>query len=298
MNRIKLLSAFMVLFTAIGFMSCDVEPIDPVLLDYEPPVEEPIDSTDIPEVALFQVDFNDTTYVATSTAASVGNGLTLISGMRGTNGEMIGIIIDGTTSGTYTDAIMSYTASGAAESTYSNFLLPEGSSTVTISINTLSHTMSGTFSFTGQGANAEDTKQFTQGVFTDVPYITAPVLPNGDSMTATVNGTAVNYANDLAIGYTNIISINAIGADHQINLFINGEVTPGTYAFSTEPLADYQADYIDDAGVEYGITGGTLVITAIDNGWITGTFTFNVLNGQGETIHTVTNGAFHVEYDW
>jgi len=298
MSRIKLLSAFMVLFTAIGFVSCDVEPIDPVLLDYEPPVEQPVDSTDIPEVALFQVSFDDTTYVATSTAASVGNGLTLISGMRGQNGEMIGIIIDGTISGTYNDALFSYTPSGAAQSTYSNFLLPEGSGTVTITINPLSHTMSGTFGFTGQGANAEDTKQFTEGVFTDVPYITAPVTPNGDVMTAKVDGTDVNYANDLIVAYTNIISINAIGTDHQINLFINGEVTPGTYEFSTDPLADYKAEYIDDEDTEFAISGGALTITSIENGWITGTFNFNVLNEEGETIHTVTNGSFYVEYDF
>lgn len=299
MKRIKLLSVFMVLFTAIGFISCETEPIDPVLLDYEPIPEQPTDTTTVPpppatESALFKVDFDGATYTATTYVATVGNGLTTVNGFRGTNGEVISIIIDGTTSGTYTDALMAYTLDSESDASYTNLFL-ENSSSVTIEIDAVNNTVSGTFNFTGQGEGGN--KEFTNGVFENIPYESGPVV-GGDTMTATVDGEALDYVNDLAITYTGIIGINAYGGDHYIYLSIADSVTPGPYTFSTEPFADTRARYTDDAGNEYDINGGTLNITSNEGGWIAGTFSFNVVNLEGVTIHTVTSGTFNVEYDW
>lgn len=305
MKKLNLLSVFFVILSAVSFTSCDTEPVDPVL------GENIGQQPQQPGAAVFKVDFSGQTYVATSTIATVGDGLITIGGLKGTNGEMVSIIIEGTAAGTYdaSKALMDYNPGGASEYSYTNFNLGTGeeSGTVTItSINTTNKTISGTFSFTGWWGNDEEnlpSVAFTNGQFENIPY-TGGVPTGGEFFDATVDGQEFTYAgSDLAVavagggGGTDIVSVNAYGDSHRLILTFPANITAGTYAFATG-VADIKARYRDAEGVEYQIDGGSLTIVSNQGGWVKGNFSFQVKDDTGATIHTVTAGDFNLEIDF
>jgi hypothetical protein len=298
MKKFKVLSALLVLFTALTFTSCDTEPVDSELVGNNPDTENPNNPNNPNNPAgpaVFKVDFDNQTYTANSTVATVGNGLTSIGGFRNNENEVVGIIIPAITSGTYTTAIMTYDPTNEGENVFTNMLT--GTSTVTITINAANQTLSGTFSFTGTN-NDGVTKSFTNGVFQNIPYTTG-VNQFEDSMTATVDGADINYVDDLIIATTNIITITAIGPDHTLRLEIGGGLTPGTYSIDNTAFpTTFRARYTDENDVDHTVTEGTLTISSKTDTRIAGTFSFPVKNAAGETIHTVTNGEFDVEYNW
>ncbi|KGO91902.1 DUF6252 family protein [Flavobacterium subsaxonicum] len=299
MKRTKLLSAFLVLFTAIGFISCDVEPIDPVLLDYEAPEVLP---------ASFKVDFSGQTYTATTTEAVIADGLIAIGGIRGTNGETVGFSVVGTTTGTYSGAnlIMSYEPSAISEYTYNNFnpANEETSGTVTISsIDTVNHTISGTFSFTGWWGDAEanlPSVAFTNGVFTNLPYTTSATPTPGEDdeyFKATIDGTAKDYS--IISGLTAGTTLNLTGTDAAtmsfMNIMVDTDITPGIYTMAESPFDGPTASYqVGEIG--YFTTTGTITIISNENGFIKGTFSFNGADIDGINTIVVTAGSFNVGY--
>ena len=253
--------------------------------------------------AAFKVDIDGTTFTADSTVASIGLGRFVVGGLRGANGESVGIVLEqAATVGTFTDAIMTYNVDDDAENTYIN---GEGADagTLTISeIDTVNHTVSGTFSFTGiytDTAAGVPNKVFTNGVFTNIPYETDTPVSDPDVLTATVDTTAVDYT-PVAVGLINDTSIliSGNGADHKLRLTIASNITPNNYVFSNSVNSDYKATYVDAANVEYNISGGTLTITSNDGTRLKGTFIFDVKNDAGVVLHRVTNGVIDVEYDF
>lgn len=297
MKRFRLFSAFLMLFSAISFTACDSEPADSNLNPNNPGNGE----------AVFKVDFNNETYTATSTQAAIGNGLITIGGFRGTQGESVALVIDGTTTGTYNDALMSYDTGNNSEYAYVNFSTEETSGTVTItSINTENHTISGTFSFTGWWSDEDAGLApivFTNGVFENIPYTGDPTNPIGeDEFVATVDGSFNNYANDLILGMTGagdneIVSINAIHDTHKIVLHLKTNTVAGTYSLTSDMMTWPKAKYYDEiTGEDYNITQGQIIITSNNGTNMAGTFSFVVKNTGGETIHTVTAGSFNVNY--
>ncbi|MFL9843614.1 DUF6252 family protein [Flavobacterium rhizosphaerae] len=248
---------------------------------------------------LFKVMIDGEEYIADNYAATVGNGLITISGERGTAGEYVGLAIDGTTEGTYTaEALfLAYSPDGGEDNVYLNIDFESGNSTgevVITNINQLNHTISGTFSFVGVLENG-DSKTFTQGEFTNIPYTTGVSMDDSE-FKATVDGVAVDYVDDLVVGYANDdITINGIGADHTITLFIDGSLGLGSYPITDSPTATAKGTYEDENGNQYDAQEGTLIITNISDGWITGTFEFTIENESGTVIHEITNGTFHVE---
>ena len=251
--------------------------------------------------AAFTVKIDGALYTATTTVATVGNGLTSVTGLRGANGEYVSIVLDAVTTGTYNArALMGYAQDSDTEDVYTNISLDEedASGTVTISeINTTNHTISGTFSFTGYLDGAAN-KEFTEGVFVNIPYTEAGTTPTDEVFSATVDGTAVTYAGtDLIVSLANDTQINiqAIGSNHEIRLYIN-DLAEGTYNFSSEIGSPAKAWFVDTD--EHVINNGTLIITHKDANWIAGTFSYDVINSEGVTVHRVTNGVFNVEYNW
>lgn len=304
MKKINLLSVLFIMLSAISFTSCDTEPIDPVLgenLGQQP---------NQPGNPVFKVDFGGQTYIANSTLATVGNGLITIGGFKGTNGEMVSIIVQGTAQGTYdaSKIMLNYSPSAVSEYAYTNSNLSTGedSGTVVITeIDTQNKTISGTFSFTGWWSDSEQnlpSVAFTNGAFTDIPY-TGGIDTGEEFFKANVDGTANSYAGaDLAVAVTDgnpsYVSINAYGNDHRLILSFPTTITSGTHQIQTGPSAVVTARFRDAEDVQYGVSEGTFTVTSNQNGWIKGTFTFPVKNTAGETIHTVTSGDFNVEWDF
>lgn len=311
MKRFKFLPAFLILFTALSFVACDTEPVDSQLINNPNPTPE---NPGEGGAAVFKVDIDGQTYTATSTTAVIGEGLISIGGFRGTSGENVALVVDGTQAGTYTDALMMYSPSNASEYAYTNINPdleenqdPTGSVIIT-SIDTVNHTISGTFTFTGWWSDVDaslPSKVFTNGVFENIPYTGGPgtnPIPGQDAFVATVDGTFNNYASDLAIavsgeGENEILSINAFHATNDIILHMKTNSAAGTYNLTSEFLALPRAVYYDAAtDTDYNIEEGQIIITSNNGTRMVGTFSFVVKNTEGVTIHTVTNGGFDVDY--
>ena len=114
MKKIKLLSALIVLITAFGIVGCDSEPVDPVLLDYDP--NEEVD----PEVGLFKVKIDGETYTADNTVAVIAEGTITIVGSK-QSGAFVSILIGNTEPGTYFDGLMTYNPSSDTDFGYWNY---------------------------------------------------------------------------------------------------------------------------------------------------------------------------------
>jgi len=312
MKKIKLLSLFMVLLSAISFTSCDTEPLDNKLLtDEDPTTAGP---------AVFTVDFGGKTFTATSTQAVVADGVIVISGVRGSKGETVGLAITGSKVGTYSgdNIILSYDPSTDSEYTYNNFDETESNGTVTItSINTTTKTISGTFNFTGYWGDTDanlPSVAFTNGKFTDIPYTTTTTPggggdggDNGDDqyVKATVAGAAVDFSGDITktssvidgVTYINIFGQNPT-TQQQITLNLNGKSTAGTYTITDSALnvnASYSTYDANDNYFNYIGQSGTLTIISNTGGYIKGTFSFSGLNPDDDTTIQVTAGTFYIE---
>ncbi|KAF2507597.1 hypothetical protein E0W72_12025 [Flavobacterium arcticum] len=246
----------------------------------------------------FSVDIDDETYIADNYAGTIGNGLISIGGTRGTSGEYVALVINATTVGTYSneDLFFGYSSDGDEDNVYSNIDFGGGENDAQLTITQIdeaNQTISGTFSFTGYlGGNS---KSFTNGQFTNIPYTTGQGTDESEFM-ATVDGVAVDYIDDLLVGtVNNQVTIAGVGADHEINLFI-GTLGVGVYSIPGDNFSAPTASYTDDNDVEYNAVSGTLTITEKAGGWVSGTFEYTVQDEAGNNVHTVTNGTFNVEY--
>jgi hypothetical protein len=299
MKRLRILSIFMVLFSVIGFTSCDTEPLDPNLLDGE-------DGNGPTTPALFKVDFGGQTFTASSTQAVITDGLIVVSGVRGTKGEMVSLAISATKVGTYTgdDIILSYDPSADSEFTYNNFNDTDSNGTVTItSINTTTKTISGTFNFTGYWGDFESnlpSVAFTNGSFTNIPYKSNATPGTGDDeeyVRATIAGAAKNFEITGSTDSGEYLTINgqSIADDSNISVAVKTDIQKGTYAIGSSVFeADAGATYRkgDDS---YRSTSGSLTIISNDGSTIKGTFSFNASAADDKTI-SITAGAFNIEY--
>ncbi|MGV3459928.1 MAG: DUF6252 family protein [Flavobacterium sp.] len=305
MKKFRLLVTMWILCAAAGFIACENEPLDNNLLN-DTPGGGNNNNNNGP--ALFKVDIDGQPFVANTTMASIGNGLTSVGGVETDTGATVTLTVQGTTTGTYNAVVMTYSPSDGDEFGYANFNLSTGqiSGTVTISsINTTTHTLSGTFSFTGwygdEDANMPPV-QLTNGVFTNIPYQTGAGNPDQDSLTATVDGTPVNYVDDIVVTYTGpgqFISIGGVGSNHTIYLIIKDDLTQGTYSILPTPGSPVRAEYTNSADEDFPATLGTLVITSKTSTRIAGTFSYSTDDPEGpEPAHTITNGTFDVEYDF
>ena len=257
---------------------------------------------------VFTASVDGAPFTAAVTNAVLGSGLFSIQGVDA-SGKAISIAVEETTPGTYTGSqvLLAYYENATSEDSYSNLLNDTGTLTIT-SIDTVNHTITGTFSFTGDYSdidNPRTAKVITSGVFTNVPYVGS--IDNTDIFTATVNGTAITYGgSDLVIGFIDVNEFSAVtlrgtNATHVIELQINEDTPVGTYPFTDAVNALPKATFTDTSApddITYNITRGSLVITANDGVRIKGTFSFEVrnpANPNGAPLHTVTGGTFDIE---
>lgn len=262
-----------------------------------------------PTDAVFTADFDGNTFTSDVKAGAVGVGLIGVYGQINSNGDLITISVFGDSEGTYTgDRVYAEFYHEDGENYYSFSSDSDGgSATVTVSeIDTVNHTISGTFSFTGIGSGegtgaAVDgvAKNFTNGVFTNVPYETEDV--NGDFCQATVNGTLVDYKNSIFYSgiFDSTVFFNPVGVDNQYQ--INIDTAAGVGTFNLEDSTTHSITYKDAPGViggtEYEVQEGTITVTSTSNFRLQGTYNFVVKDADGNIISTITNGSFDINYD-
>ena len=294
MKNIKFFSALFVLISALTFTSCETEPVDPALNE----------NNNSNEPAVFQVDFNDETFVATSTQAVIADGMIVISGMKASTGESVSLAIEGTSEGAYDgeEAFMVYSPELDSEYQYVN-LSDTGEdmgSVVITEIDTENHTVSGTFSFTGWWSDDEANLPeivFTAGSFENIPY-TGNIggNPGDEYLNATIDGVETEFSNFavMEVGETMNITGFSVASSSQIQLRMPVDITVGTYTITDNPFAGPTALYVEN-GEGASSVSGTLIITSIEDGFIEGTFEFDAENIEGGNIVEVTNGEFYIE---
>lgn len=170
MRKIKFIKIFLTVVAFSFLSSCngENEPVDPAII-LNP------QASDLPIV--FKVGVNGQTYTASQVSAVFVGGNIIMSAFRGTEQESFQIDIKGTSVDTYltNQSIIGY-RSGIAQPLFSS-VNPADALTYTgriiiSSINTVNKRISGSFECTGynNNGNLTLTKEFTNGVFTNIPY--------------------------------------------------------------------------------------------------------------------------------
>jgi hypothetical protein len=200
---------------------------------------------------------------------------------------------------------MSYEPSSTSEYTYNNFnpANTETSGSVTISsIDTVNHTISGTFSFTGWWGDAEanlPSVAFTNGVFENLPYTTSATPTPGDDeyFKAKIGGTLKDFPVTTALESGDLLNIS--GTDPAtmsfMNVIVDTDITPGIYQMADNPFDGPTATY-QMGTVGYFASTGTLTIISNTGGYIKGTFSFNGADIDETSTIVVTEGEFNVGY--
>jgi len=295
--RNKLLICLFAALSVFNFTACDTEPIDPNIVVPDP--TEPVEDGN------FQVKIDGTQYTALATQAYISGGSILMTATRA-NGDSFGFIIGGTTPGTYAanQNILAFTQNGSEygweASNPANVGQNTGSITIS-SVNTQNNTISGTFQFTGYWTDTTDTtvapKEFTEGVFTNIPYTSEN--PSGDTFAATVNGVAFTpndiFVTEAEAGGASTISISAPGSSGNFLVSVNSDITVGNYPITGSFIEDdVRVSYTTAGGAGGPATAGSVNITEKTATSVKGTFTATVTSGS-DTFE-ITQGSFDVAY--
>jgi hypothetical protein len=297
MKNIKFLAAIFLIFTAFNFTSCENEPIDSAidLDDFEPPTNGP---------TVFKADFGGETWTSTAAQALISGNFISIGATKA-DGSTFSFLVEANGVGTYpaNTNILAYTPPGSEYGYWSvnfaNEAQDTGSITIT-NINTANKTISGTFTFKGYWSDLDNTSiipvDFTNGVFTNVPYITQ--TETGDTFFAKVGG--IEFVDvDILTVITDIngqefISVGAqtAGMD-DMTISVRSSLAAGTYAISGDLAVDNVQAICTMNNVEQQAVSGSVTIISKTADHIKGTFQY-VTNGSAP--FTVTEGAFDVDY--
>ncbi len=295
-----------ILFTFF-FASCEIEPIDPAinLDDFQNPTNPNNPNNPENPAAVFKADFNGTTWVAEQVEAQIGGDYITIGAIRGTQEEGFGIIVEANQIGTYpaNTNLISYNPPSSEYGYWGANPEDENENTGSITItniDTVNHTISGTFTFKGYWSDADvDTVepiQFTNGVFTNIPY-TDYTDEDADVFYAKVNGTEFVDTDILVTSINDILGIGAKDAAFQsISLGINESYDVGTYTISGNQNVQATFELSDETILS--ATSGTITMTEKTADRIKGTFNFGAINETTNpiTTYSITEGSFDVAY--
>ena len=309
MRKLQFLSTFLILFTAFGVVSCgDVEPIDPTIVIPTPnPNPNPNPNPDPNTPGVFKVDFDGQTYTASTTIVYLSGGSIILQAIN-PSGDSFGMILDGTTEGSYptNENIVAYTEAGEEYgwSGYHPFDFDANTGTVIVTdVDTVNKTISGTFAYTGYWSDWDNTtippKQFTNGIFTNLPYVSQN--PTNDTFYAKVNG--VEFVDtDILVVEVSLLGQEFYGigasnaADQSMTVDVRTDATVGTYPitgnFDTDVVQLHYALNQNEVG-GHALTG-TVTITEKTASRIKGTFSGTVIIDA--VPYVITAGAFDVAY--
>ncbi len=180
----------------------------------------------------------------------------------------------------------------------------EGGGTLNITaIDEVNKKMSGTFSFKAKRSTDNTYRDITEGIFTDIPYITT--LPPGnatDTFNVKIDGAAFVPASVSGLGVALLSNIVVQGYDaigiKTVAVYFPNDITTGVYVIGG--LADlYYGQYNVDASTFLASSTGTLEILFHDPATrrIRGRFSFTAspLTG-GPPVAQITEGYFAVTY--
>ena len=295
MRILKTTPQLILLFITTLIASCTYEPVDGS-------VEPDPDSGGNGESGVFKADFNGSTWTAKETEAIISGNFIQIAAIN-SKGENFGIMIEGSTAGTYAANvnIVSYSPAGTE---YGYLAINDNNPTentgsvIITSINTTNKTISGTFHFKGYWSDVPNTKApitFTNGVFKDIPYITQE--ETADVFTAKVGGAnfvAIDILTaEIGIGSDNFITIGAQDVNsNTISISIKTTLGIGSHTITNTVGANVQG-YYEDINDEYTAVSGNITITSKTSDRIKGTFEFRT---NGATPFVISQGNFDVEY--
>ena len=295
MRILKTAPQLIVLFIATLIASCTYEPIDGN-------VEPDPNSGGNAESGVFKADFNGSTWTAKETEAIISGNFIQIAAIN-SKGENFGIMIEGSTAGTYAANvnIVSYSPAGTE---YGYLAINDNNSSentgsvIITSINTTNKTISGTFHFKGYWSDVPNTKvpiTFTNGVFKDIPYITQE--ETADVFTAKVGGANFVVIDiltaEIGIGSDNFITIGAQDVNsNTISISIKTTLGIGSHTIANTVGANVQG-YYEDINDEYKAVSGNITLTSKTSDRIKGTFEFRT---NGATPFVISQGNFDVEY--
>lgn len=180
----------------------------------------------------------------------------------------------------------------------------EGGGTVNItSIDEVNKTMSGTFSFKAIRFTDNTSRTITEGVFTNLPYITSlPPTSSRDTMTVKIDGASFAPVSISGISVPMLSSIAISGTDASasktIGLNFPSNITVGTYDIGSI-IDPYYGQYNPDAGTYLSSETGTLEILFHDPAAkrIRGKFSFDASQfGGGGASAKITEGYFAITY--
>jgi len=303
MKNYKILIRLFLILTAFTFTSCENEPIDSAinLDDFGGGTGGPM---------VFKADFSGNTWNGAVAQAVISGNLISIGATKA-DGSSFSILISGIATGTYpaNSNIIAYTPTGSEFGYWSVNLANQtentGSITIT-NINTLTKTISGTFSYRGYWSDSSNTSiipvDFKNGIFTNVPYTTGDPLSN-DSFFAKIDGTEfVEEQIDGAL-LTNVSGmpdqISVVGSKNngdRVGLNIIRSLALGTYQFTGPLGANVNGSCVLN-NVLYNADSGSLTITSKTDTRIKGTFSMVVKNFTTSDTKAVTEGTFDVEYN-
>lgn len=295
MKNIKLLAGLLLILTA--FTSCDIEPIDGAINpdDFQNPSNEPV---------VFKADFSGETWTGTTAEALISGNFISIGATRA-DGSTFSFLVEGTAVGSYpaNANILAYTPQGSEYGYWSinpdNESENTGSITIT-NIDAVNHRISGTFAYKGYWSDTTTTSilpvQFTNGVFTNIPYTTQ--AQTGNNFFAKVGGVEFEDVDLLAvtttIGSQEFISVGAQTASlDAMTVSVKSSLATGTYPITGNTATDVVQAIYTVSSTDYHAVSGSVTITSKTATHIIGTFNFVT---DGTTPFTVTEGAFDIDY--
>lgn len=310
MNKQTLSSAIIFIFSIFIFASCDNEAIDPVLASQlsNPATTGGSGGTGgTGSTSIFKADFNGQTWTATTASANIFNGKIELVGLKGTQGEGFGFSLNGSTAGSYSSStnLLAYSPASATDSYLGlnpNNPSEIAGSVIVNTIDTVNHTISGTFSFKGYWTDYTVSNvapiNFTNGIFTNIPYTS--VNPVTDTFFAKADGTEfvennIDVAATISSGFPDSYSIVGSKSNgDNIGLSIAQSLPVGTYQF-TGPFGQQINASCLFGGVLYNGETGSVTITSKTATHMTGTFNIIVKNFTTNQTKTISEGAFSVD---
>lgn len=306
MKNSKLTSLLVFMIAAMSFVSCnDVEPIDPTIVLNPSDPTNPTNPTN-PTGGNFKVDIDGLTYTASATAVFISGGSIQIAAERA-QGDTFGVLLDGTTAGTYQahENLIAYSPAGSEYGYWGvNPNTPDAQtgSIIITNIDTVNKKISGTFSYIGYWSDLDATgiapKSFTNGVFTNLPYVTES--PSNDTFLAKVNGVDFNQNDLLAMtigaGTDEFIAIGASNAaGDEMTVAVRSTVGLGTHPITGNSLDNAQLSYGPAGSTgQTSAASGSVTIQEKSDTHIKGIFS-GAVTVDG-TTYNITAGSFDVEY--
>jgi hypothetical protein len=320
MKYFKTIISLLIIMATFCLNSCGPdEPLDAALIGTKP---NPGTTT----TGVFKVDFDGKTFVANTVQAIVNDSYIAISGLKTPSGELvqIGLPAPFNKVGTYTWKSISaaggimgmlYMPSNGTEpfsadekdsGGASDFPGYTDTASITISkIDAVNKKISGTFQFTGVkfkdlAGTSIETKVFTNGSFTDIPFTDDNLGLDTDTFYAKVDGTefvedGIDVAAVAPMGvspYYSIVGKKTNG--DSMNISIAQSLSVGTYQFAGAFGPQVNASCLL-GGVIYNGDTGSVTIASKTATHLTGTFNIVIKNFITGATKTISSGAFSVD---